>query len=141
MVERCAKAMQASPAWPAVFDAGSAQVLARAAIEAYEAANDERPYDPDGPEVTLLHHWFAEHYSPAEWMDDGCRSENARDLLNTLSKAGFIVIPIRSSLKGAEPPPTGFLSTLTPEQRTEALKGFEGDDTLGDPASLKGEGE
>ena len=34
MVERCARAMQASKAWPAVFDAGSAEVLARAVIEA-----------------------------------------------------------------------------------------------------------
>lgn len=70
-----------------------ATAAARAAIEAIANAMDEVPYDPHGAEVTLLHHWFAEHYSAAEWMDDGCRSENARDLLNTLSKAGFIIVP------------------------------------------------
>ena len=37
LLTRVARAMQASKAWPAVFDAGSAEVLARAAIEAYEA--------------------------------------------------------------------------------------------------------
>lgn len=56
-------------------------------------AADLIPYDPQGPEVTVLHHWFADNYSAANWVDDGCRSENARDLLNTLAKAGFIVIP------------------------------------------------
>jgi len=34
LLTRVARAMQASKAWPAVFDAGSAEVLARAAIEA-----------------------------------------------------------------------------------------------------------
>jgi len=36
LLTRVARAMQASKAWPAVFDAGSAEVLARAAIEAIE---------------------------------------------------------------------------------------------------------
>lgn len=47
----------------------------------------------------------------------------------------------RAAIETIETIMPGFLSTLTPEQRTEALKGFDGDDTLGDPASLKGEGE
>lgn len=34
LLTRVARAMRASKAWPAVFDAGSAEVLARAAIEA-----------------------------------------------------------------------------------------------------------
>lgn len=36
LLTRVARAMRASKAWPAVFDAGSAEVLARAAIEAIE---------------------------------------------------------------------------------------------------------
>lgn len=34
MIEKCARAMQASKAWPAVFDAGTAEVLAAAVIDA-----------------------------------------------------------------------------------------------------------
>ena len=33
MINRIAKAMQSSPAWPAVFDAGTAETLARVALE------------------------------------------------------------------------------------------------------------
>ena len=62
-------------------------------VEAFVELADSKPYDPSGPEVVTLHHWFYNNHSPANWVDDGCRSENARDLLNTLSKAGFIVIP------------------------------------------------
>lgn len=58
------------------------------------AAEDAVPYDPQGPEVSLLHRWFAEHASPSDWHDDGCRSENARDLLNALACGGFIVVPV-----------------------------------------------
>ena len=65
-------------------------------------AEDAVPYDPQGPEVTALHHWFAENAAPANWHDDGCRSENARGLLNALAKAGFIVVPIRHPTTGGE---------------------------------------
>ena len=54
---------------------------------------DNKPYDRNGPEVSMLHRWFAEHASPSDWHDDGCRSENARDLLNAFSAAGFIIVP------------------------------------------------
>lgn len=59
-----------------------------------------------------------------------------------MGQAGIFVITAGCPLHGLGPGVDGgFLSTLTPEQRTEALKGFDGDDTLGDPESLKGEGE
>ena len=61
---------------------------------AFAEREDNKPYDPHGPEVQFLHRWFAENYSAANWADDGCRSENARDLLNKLAKAGFIIIPV-----------------------------------------------
>lgn len=69
------------------------RLMLRHGVEAFVETADSKPYDPQGPEVVALHHWFAEHASPADWHDDGCRSENARDLLNALSKAGFIIVP------------------------------------------------
>lgn len=61
MIERVAQAMLESKAWPVVFQAGSARVLARAAIEAMREPTTEmkrglirhRGYDPDAKEETL----------------------------------------------------------------------------------------
>lgn len=41
MIERMAKAMQASKAWPSVFQAGAARELARAALEPWREPTDE----------------------------------------------------------------------------------------------------
>jgi len=40
LLSRISKAMQESPAWPAVFDAGTAQELARVAVEAMREPTD-----------------------------------------------------------------------------------------------------
>lgn len=61
--------------------------------EDYALDQCERGYDPHGPEVSALHHWFADNGQQWKWHDDGCRSEQARALLNHLARAGFIVIP------------------------------------------------
>jgi hypothetical protein len=68
--------------------------IIRIVDRAFVDGADSVPYDPQGPEVTMLHHWFADNRSPGNWGDDGCRSENARDLLNAFSKAGFILVEI-----------------------------------------------
>ena len=56
MLERCARAAQESPAWPAVYGAGTARVIARAVIEALmeptpemlaSGANEIRRFDRD----------------------------------------------------------------------------------------------
>lgn len=40
MINRIATAMQSSPAWPAVFDAGTAEMLARVALETVREPTD-----------------------------------------------------------------------------------------------------
>jgi hypothetical protein len=69
------------------------RMIARHAVEAFVETADNKPYDPSGPEVSMLHGWFYDNASPANWHDDGCRSENARDLLNAFARAGFILVP------------------------------------------------
>lgn len=69
------------------------RTICRHAVDGFVDTADSEPYDPQGPEVATLHEWFYRNSSPANWGDDGTRSENARDLLNTLAKAGFILIP------------------------------------------------
>lgn len=60
---------------------------------------DESGYDPHGPEVTALHFWFADNGQQWKWHDDGCRSEQARDLLNHLAKSGLIVVKAPTSVE------------------------------------------
>ena len=60
----------------------------------YVDEQDRAGYDPHGREVTALHHWFADNGQQWKWHDDGCRSEQARGLLNHLSESGFIVVPV-----------------------------------------------
>jgi hypothetical protein len=60
-------------------------------------AVDGQGYDRNGPEVTALHYWFADNGQQWKWHDDGCRSEQARDLLNHLARAGFILVPAPST--------------------------------------------
>lgn len=79
MVRRVASAMQASKAWPVVFDAGSAEVLARAAIEAYEAGVKDSLTACD---IAL------------------CRSRAAQDELERL---GLSAPMLSASLQGDEP--------------------------------------
>jgi hypothetical protein len=61
---------------------------------AYVTEQDKGGYDPHGPEVRALHFWFADNGQQWKWHDDGCRSEQARGLLNHLAEAGFIVVPV-----------------------------------------------
>jgi hypothetical protein len=75
-------------------DLSDAAHRADEAIRRYTSAHDRRGYDPYGREVAALHEWFANNYEPYKWCDDGCRSENARDMLNYLSRKGFIIVPI-----------------------------------------------
>lgn len=48
MINRIAKAMQSSPAWPAVFDAGTAETLARVALERVREPTDKMVHHGEG---------------------------------------------------------------------------------------------
>lgn len=65
---------------------------------------DQAGYDPHGSEVHALHFWFADNGQQWKWHDDGCRSEQARSLLNHLAKAGLIVVkaPVSSGVRNSE---------------------------------------
>ncbi|MCA0318184.1 MAG: hypothetical protein LCH88_08960 [Proteobacteria bacterium] len=75
-------------------DHGDAAYRADEAMNRYTRGQDRRGYDRNGPEVAALHQWFATNGESWKWHDDGCRSEQARDLLNHLAKAGLIIVPV-----------------------------------------------
>lgn len=86
-------------------DLSDAAFRADEAMKRYAQAQDRRGYEPHGPEVAALHSWFAVNCEPYKWCDDGCRSENARDLLNHLARNGLIIVPAPRKDVDRSPPP------------------------------------
>lgn len=89
---------------------------ARAAIEAFLAAARDRLDDDEA-------------------LSDAIHAELKRQQAFSIEKHGLIALatePFSSLVLAAISPMTGFLATLTPEQRERALVPFDGDETLGE---------